>query len=149
MAGHGRVLAARKLGMTEVPCIEIAYLTDAQRRAYIIADNKLALNAGWDEELLKLELGEVKLSGLDLLLTSFSELELNALLANKTEGLTDPDDVPPAPEHPVTQLGDLWLLGAKVTCPHCRKTQPLERDQAAAVTVACARRRSRSRSSPG
>ena len=60
VAGHGRVLAARKLGMTEVPCIEIAYLTDAQRRAYIIADNKLALNAGWDQEQLKIELGELR-----------------------------------------------------------------------------------------
>src|SRR6516225_413969 len=127
VAGHGRVLAARKLGMTEVPCIEVAYLTDAQRRAYFIADNKLALNAGWDEELLKLELADLKGGGFDLSLTGFGELELNALLADKTEGRTDPDDVPPAPEHPVTQPGDLWLLGAKVTCPNCRKTQPLER----------------------
>ena len=77
VAGHGHVLAARKLGMTEVPCIEVAYLTDAQRRAYIIADNKLALNAGWDEELLKLELADLKGGGFDLSLTGFGELELN------------------------------------------------------------------------
>ena len=109
-----------------MPCIEVAYLTDAQRRA-IIADNKLALNAGWDEELLKLELGELKFGGFDVSLTGFGELELDALLAEKTEGRTDPDDVPPPPEHPVSEPGDLWLLGAKVTCPHCRKTQPLER----------------------
>ena len=126
IAGHGRVLAAHKLGITEVPCIELAHLTDAQRRAYIIADNKLALNAGWDTELLKIEMEDLKLDGFDLSLTGFDELELAALSAEKTEGRTDPDDVPPPPEHPITQPGDLWLLGAKVTCPHCRKTQPLE-----------------------
>jgi ParB-like chromosome segregation protein Spo0J len=127
VAGHGRVLAARKLGLTEVPCIEIAYLTEAQRRAYIIADNKLALNAGWDEDLLKLELADLKVAGFDLGLTGFGELELAALSAEKTQGQTDPDAVPDPPAHPVTEPGDLWLLGAKVTCPHCRKAQPLER----------------------
>jgi ParB-like chromosome segregation protein Spo0J len=69
---HGRVLAARKLGMLEVPCIELAHLSEAQRRAYIIADNKLALNAGWDEEALKIELGELQLDGFDLSLTGFA-----------------------------------------------------------------------------
>ena len=126
VAGHGRVLAARKLALTEVPCIELAHLSDTQRRAYIIADNKLALNAGWDEQLLTLELGELKMAGFNLSATGFGELELNALLTEKTEGRTDPDDVPPPPEHPVSESGDLWLLGGKVTCPHCRKTQPLE-----------------------
>jgi ParB-like chromosome segregation protein Spo0J len=71
IAGHGRVLAARKLGMQEVPCIRMEHLTDAQRRAYIIADNKLALNAGWDEELLALELSELHEIGFDLDLTGF------------------------------------------------------------------------------
>jgi ParB-like chromosome segregation protein Spo0J len=80
IAGHGRVLAARKLGMVEVPCIELAHLTPAQRRAYIIADNKLALNAGWDEELLKIELGELRLEGFDLSLTGFGDVELAGLL---------------------------------------------------------------------
>ena len=127
IAGHGRVLAARKLGMTEVPCIVLAHLSPAQRRAYIIADNKLALNAGWDTELLKLELEDLKLGGFDLSLTGFGRPELDALFAEKTEGLTDPDEVPETPAHPVSEPGDLWLLGAKVTCPHCRKTQPLER----------------------
>ena len=126
IAGHGRVLAARKLGLVEVPCIELAHLTPAQRRAYVIADNKLALNAGWDEELLTIELGELKLEGFDLSLTGFGEVELAGLL-DKNPGLTDPDDVPEPPAHPVTQPGDLWLLGAKVTCPHCHKPQPLER----------------------
>jgi len=127
VAGHGRVLAARKLGLTEVPCIELAHLSESQRRAYIIADNKLALNAGWDEAMLKVELGQLKIDGYDLSLTGFGEIEINALMAEKTEGRTDPDDVPPPPEHPVSQPGDLWLLGVKVTCPHCRTTQPLER----------------------
>jgi hypothetical protein len=88
IAGHGRVLVARLLGMVEVPCIELSHLTPAQRRAYIIADNKLALNAGWDQEQLKIELGELSLDGFDLSLTGFDEAELAGLL-NKTEGRTD------------------------------------------------------------
>ena len=77
--------------------------------------------------MLKVELGQLKIDGYDLSLTGFGEIEINALMAEKTEGRTDPDDVPPPPEHPVSQPGDLWLLGGKVTCPHCRTTQPLER----------------------
>jgi hypothetical protein len=77
----------------------------------VIADNQLALNAGWDRELLGLELGELKLGGFDLALTGFGELELGDLLADRTQGLTDPDDAPAAPEHPVSRTGDLWLLG--------------------------------------
>ena len=92
-----------------------------------IADNKLALNAGWDEALLTIELGELKLDGFDLSLTGFGELELGALFAEKTESRTDPDDVPDTPARPVSEPGDLWLLGAKVTCPNCRKATPLER----------------------
>src|ERR1700726_1563127 len=102
--------------------------TEAQKRAYVLADNQLAITgSGWDPELLRLELGELKLTGFDLTLTGFNDLELGSLLADKTEGLTDPDDVPAVPEHPVSQTGDLWLLGAKVTCPKCRKATPLER----------------------
>jgi hypothetical protein len=69
----------------------------------------------------------LKLGGFDLSLTGFGDLELKDLLAERTGGLTDPDDAPAAPEHPVSQTGDLWLLGAKVTCPKCRKSAPLER----------------------
>jgi ParB-like chromosome segregation protein Spo0J len=127
IAGHGRVLALQSLGQTLVPCIELAHLSPEQRRAYIIADNKLAENAGWDAGLLKIELGELKIDGFDLALTGFGELELAGLFADRTEGQTDPDEVPEAPVHPVTEPGDLWLLGAMVTCPHCRKPQPLER----------------------
>ena len=80
IAGHGRVLAARKLGMEEVPCIELAGLTDTQRRAYIIADNKLALNGGWDDELLALELCELNAADFDMALVGFDAGELSAAM---------------------------------------------------------------------
>lgn len=113
IAGHGRVLAARKLGLVDVPCIRLGYLTDAQKRAYVIADNKLALNAGWDEELLKIELAGLRDDdGFDLGLTGFSEDELAALLAEVTvEGNTDPDDVPEVPVVALSVPGDLWKMG--------------------------------------
>ena len=127
IAGHGRVLGAQQLGITDVPTMVAREWTPAQIQAYRLADNKLALNAGWDPELLRLELGELKLSGFDLSLTGFADLELQDLMADRNPGLTDPDDAPAAPEHPVSLTGDLWLLGAKVTCPKCRKITPLER----------------------
>ena len=112
IAGHGRVLAARVLGQIDIPTIELSHMTDIQKRAYIISDNKLALNAGWDEEVLGLEITELKEFGFDLNLTGFSTDEIDALLAPAgTEGLTDEDAVPDAPEAPVTVLGDVWLLG--------------------------------------
>ncbi len=85
IAGHGRVLAARKLGMDEVPCIELAGLTDAQRRAYIIADNKLALNAGWDDELLAIELHELNAADFDMALIGFDPGELSAAMGLNEE----------------------------------------------------------------
>ena len=112
VAGHARLKAAQKLGLGEVPTIELAWLTPAERQAYVIADNQTAIaGAGWDPEMRRLELGDLKLAGFDLTLTGFGELELGSLLADKTAGLTDPDDAPAAPEHPVSQTGDLWLLG--------------------------------------
>jgi DNA modification methylase len=111
IAGHGRVLAAQKLGLDKVPCIRLAHLTDTQKRAYIIADNKLALNAGWDEEMLALELGELKDEDFDLSLIGFDETELGDIMAETTEGETDPDDVPEPPVNPVTVLGDVWVMG--------------------------------------
>lgn len=112
VAGHGRVMAARKLGMETIPCIRLGHLTPAQVRAYVIADNKLALNAGWDDAMLKAELDILKEEGFDLGLTGFSEEELNALLASETiEGETDPDEVPEPPVEPITKPGDLWILG--------------------------------------
>ena len=112
IAGHGRVLAARKLSLAQVPCLRLGHLTDSQKRAYVIADNKLALNAGWDEELLKVELTGLEEEGFDLGLTGFSADELKALMSVEVvEGKTDPDEVPEAPENPVTVPGDIWTLG--------------------------------------
>jgi ParB-like chromosome segregation protein Spo0J len=81
IAGHGRVMAARKLGLAEVPCIRLAHLTEAQKRAYVIADNKLALNAGWDEQMLALELHELHEFDFDLAVTGFSDAEINRLVS--------------------------------------------------------------------
>jgi site-specific DNA-methyltransferase (adenine-specific) len=118
IAGHGRVMAARKLGLEDVPCIRLGHLTETQKRAYVIADNKLALNAGWDEELLALELGEIGDLGFDVELTGFTDEEIAALTPVEiTEGETDPDEVPPVPEDPVSVLGDVWVLGRhRVMC---------------------------------
>ncbi len=112
IAGHGRVLAALKLGVKQVPTIELAHLSDAQKRDYIIADNKLALNAGWDEALLKLELMDLKGLDFDIDLLGFAEEEITNLLApSAVEGLTDPDVVPEPPKAATTKAGDLWILG--------------------------------------
>jgi DNA modification methylase len=111
IAGHGRLAAARKLGMTEVPVIELAHLTNTQKKALILADNKLALNAGWDNEMLILELQELELEGFDLELTGFSPDEVNALNPKVIDGLTDEDAVPEVPEEPKTKLGDIYQLG--------------------------------------
>jgi DNA modification methylase len=111
IAGHGRVLAARKLGFEHVPVIELAHMSEAQKRAYVLADNQLALNAGWDEELLRLELADLSELGFDLGLIGFGEGELERLLAGTKEGLTDDDDAPALPDEAVTRPGDLWILG--------------------------------------
>ena len=111
IAGHGRVMAAGVLGLASVPCIRLAHLTETQKRAYIIADNKLALNAGWDEEMLALELGELDELDFDLSLIGFGEDELAGLMAETTEGETDPDEVPEPPVDPVTVPGDVWVMG--------------------------------------
>jgi DNA modification methylase len=112
IAGHGRVMAARKLGLKEVPAVIVTGLDDRKRRALIIADNKLALNAGWDEQALRVELEDLAADFGGLM--GFSEDELAALLAEAAEteeGLTDEDAVPELAEEPVTKLGDVWLLG--------------------------------------
>jgi DNA modification methylase len=129
IAGHGRVMAARKLKMAEVPCIRLSHLSDAQKRAYVIADNKLALNAGWDEAMLKLELADLKALDFDLDLTGFNTAEIDALLAEKgTEGLTDPDDTPEPPVEPVTRLGDVWICGQhRVMCGSSLEMTAMER----------------------
>jgi DNA modification methylase len=112
IAGHGRLKAAMRLGLEEIPAIELSHLTEIQKKALIIADNKLALNAGWDTELLSLELEELELEGLDLSLTGFGEEEISALKPEVVnEGLTDEDAVPEPPPEPITKLGDIWILG--------------------------------------
>ena len=112
IAGHGRVMAAQKLGESKVPTIELAHMTDIQKQAYIIADNKLALNAGWDEQILALELDDLKDAGYDLGLTGFSLDEIDALTPEELpDGLTDEDAVPEIPDEPITKLGDIYKLG--------------------------------------
>lgn len=113
IAGHGRVLAAQKLGLQAVPCIRLAHLSETQRRAYVIADNRLALNAGWDDSMLTLELQDLKAEDFNLDLLGFEADELNALLnpIKETEGLTDEDAVPEVPEEPKTKPGDIYQLG--------------------------------------
>jgi len=112
IAGHGRLMAARKLGHTEVPTIELKDLTEAQKKAYIIADNRLALNAGWDNEMLKLEFDQLAELGFDLELTGFSLEEIEALNPIELEeGLTDEDEVPGLPIEPTTKVGDIYKLG--------------------------------------
>jgi len=113
IAGHGRLMAARKLKMDKVPVIELNGMTDAQKKAYVIADNRLALNAGWDNAMLTIELQELEDEGFDLSLTGFDDAELDALLnpIEETEGLTDEDAVPKVPEEPKTKLGDIYILG--------------------------------------
>jgi site-specific DNA-methyltransferase (adenine-specific) len=112
IAGHGRLMAARKLGYTEVPTIELKDLTETQRKAYIIADNRLALNAGWDNEMLTIELNDLLADGFALEMLGFDPKELDALLEPEVvEGLTDEDAVPDVPEEPTTKLGDIYQLG--------------------------------------
>jgi DNA modification methylase len=129
IAGHGRTLAAQKLGMTEVPVMVAKGWSDAKKRAYVLADNKLALNAGWDNEMLALELGEIGELGFDLDLTGFSAEEIAALTPEQIEpGLTDEDAVPEVPEQPITVLGDVWLLGKhRLMCGDSTSIDHLER----------------------
>lgn len=110
LCGHGRVLAAQKLKLVEVPVIVARGWSEQKKRAYVLADNQLALNAGWDEALLRLELSDLQASGFDLSLAGFSTADLSKLFST-TEGRTDPDEVPEAPARPVSLMGDLWRLG--------------------------------------
>lgn len=112
IAGHGRLLAARKLGQTEVPVIELAHMTESQKKAYVIADNQLAMNAGWDTSMLTLELSDLKEAGFSLDILGFDPKELDNLLEpEQVDGLTDEDAVPDIPDEPVTKLGNIYQLG--------------------------------------
>lgn len=115
IAGHGRVMAARKLGMADVPVMVAEGWSEAQKKAYVLADNQLALNAGWDADLLVTELRGLDEMGFDLDLLGFADL--TALMAEQTEGLTDPDSTPEVAEEAVTELGDVWILGShRIVC---------------------------------
>lgn len=115
VAGHGRVLAARQIGMTEVPVLRLSHLSVEERRAYVLADNKLALNAGWDQELLALELQALIDLEFDVTVTGFSLAEVDLTLDRAREASTDAPDgadrVPPLPERAATRSGDLWCIG--------------------------------------
>ena len=128
IAGHGRLMAARKLKLTKVPTITLEGLTEAQKKAYVIADNKLALNAGWDTEALTAELRRLQELEFDLDLIGFDSDELAQLLEpEQVEGLTDEDDVPDVPETPVTVEGDIWVLGNhRLMCGSATDPQHIE-----------------------
>jgi len=111
IAGHGRVQAAQKLKLKTVPTICLDYLTEAQKKAYVIADNRLALNAGWDFDMLKIELQDLTEDSFDLSLLGFEDKEINDILSEPTEGLVDEDETPDLVENPITVEGDIWILG--------------------------------------
>jgi ParB-like chromosome segregation protein Spo0J len=130
IAGHARLLAAKKLRMAEVPVIVLEHLTEAQRRALAIADNQLALNAGWDEETLRVELAALKLEEFNLDVIGFDDEELARLLADQdsTDGLRDEDEAPLPPQTPTSKMGDLWLLGRhRLLCGDSTNQQAVSR----------------------
>ena len=117
VAGHGRILAARKLGLHEAPVIVLAHLTPTQRRALMIADNQIALNAGWNEELLSAELASLKEESFDLELLGFDDADLDRLLATPLEEVQSADEAPEPPTEPISRLGDIWICGQhRVLC---------------------------------
>ena len=128
IAGHGRLLAAQKLGLDQIPVMKAKGWTDAQKKAYVIADNKLALNAGWDDEMLKIELGELQDLNFDLSLMGFDEEEIANLFPElEIEGLTDEDAVPEVPQIPVTVEGDVWVMGKhRLMCGDSTRIDALE-----------------------
>ena len=131
IAGHARLLAARKLGLEEVPVIVLAHLSPAQKRALVIADNKLALNAGWDEETLRAEIVALQEDGFDLDVVGFSDEELRVLLGDGGEAVaaaTGEEAIPEAPVNPVSRAGDLWAIGKhRLVCGDCRDSGTVAR----------------------
>jgi DNA modification methylase len=120
IAGHGRLAGARQLGLAEVPVIVLRNLTDIQRRQLVLADNRIAQNAGWDATMLNLELTELSFLAADLSVLGFSEKELAAALSAHAAGLTDEDQIPEVADVAVSQTGDIWCLGAhRVACGDC------------------------------
>jgi hypothetical protein len=126
IAGHGRIMAAQKLGFADAPVMVAKGWTKAQKKAYVLADNQLALNAGWNADILKVELSDLKDLDFDLDLLGFENLD--ALVAEPTEGLTDEDAVPDVPTVPVTVEGDVWLLGRhRLMCGDSTSIDAVER----------------------
>lgn len=129
IAGHGRVQAALKLDMKTVPCIRLVGLSEIDKRRFLLIDNRLTENGGWDQEMLKLELGELRGEGVDLAGLGWSEIDLAGIGIGAepqtggdapNEGLTDPDDAPAPETVPArTKRGDLWLLGPYLECDEC------------------------------
>lgn len=128
IAGHGRVLAAKEEGITEIPCVFVEHLTEAQKRAYIIADNRLAMNAGWDAEMLSVELSELQGVDFDVSLLGFDEAELNKLLGGIEDVKDDDFDVDAELQKPtITKPGDLWLLGNhRLVCGDSTKAETFD-----------------------
>ena len=117
VAGHGRVLAARKLGLSEAPVIVLSHLTPTQRRALMIADNQIATNAGWNDEMLAAELAALKDEAFDLELLGFDDTEIDRLLAGTPDEADNPDEAPEPPADPISRPGDLWICGEhRVLC---------------------------------
>ncbi len=131
IAGHGRLMAAHKLGLSEVPVIRLGHLSETQRRALVLADNKIAEQAGWDEELLRLELEELQAEDFNLELTGFDFDEIDRLLQSgdgDSSGNIEDDEVPEAPVETVSKLGDLWLLGShRLLCGDATQLSDVER----------------------
>lgn len=129
IAGHGRVMAAKEEGISEVPCVLVDYLTEAQKKAYILADNRFALDAGWDEELLRVEIESLQGENFDVLLTGFDESEISALFDDGGNDAVDDDfDVDAELEKPcVSKSGDIWLLGEhRLVCGDSTKAETYE-----------------------
>lgn len=128
IAGHGRIMAAKEEGITEVPCVFVEHLTEAQKRAYIIADNRLALNAGWDAEMLSVELADLQGADFDISILGFDNAELNKLLGGIEDVKDDDFDVDAELQKPaVTRPGDLWLLGKhRLVCGDSTKAETFE-----------------------
>jgi len=138
IAGHGRAAAAELLSIESVPIMIANGWSDEQIRAYVIADNKLALNAGWDEELLEFELSELQDAGFALDLVGFDEVELEALIPNDAKYLADPDDIPEPSNTPITKLGDIWQLGEhRLICGDATDPETYERLLEGELVDAC------------
>ena len=126
IVGHTRWKAAKKLGLAKVPIHVARDLTAEQVKAYRIADNQTATLAEWDYKLLPIELKDLQAADYNMALLGFSAKDLAKMMAPEgTQGLTDPDEVPAAPDEPITRPGDLWLLGAHTVCPHCKEVNEI------------------------